>query len=230
MESIMRSASLALVAVLSLLALTDGCDGGGEDGPREPVVYTVAECEAAGGVAVADPGDGSITSGGCPNQKPALGVIDGVSAGWDEGGLCCEILVTDCAPQRVMFIGTCEPAPRFYWVGTYCVGLTGCSCEGDDCDAGFASQMACEAAYVGCQLVTTDCGGFAGNTCEANEYCTYEPSQMCGGTDGSSICQPRPEVCDLSYDPVCGCDGMTYSNACVANAAGAGLYAYAACE
>jgi len=50
------------------------------------LMYTLQACEEAGGVAVSDPGDGSVVGVGCPDGGITLGNID---AGWDEGGLCC---------------------------------------------------------------------------------------------------------------------------------------------
>ena len=59
-------------------------------------------------------------------------------------------------------------------------------------------------------------------TCAATEYCAYVEGQLCGGTDASATCQPRPDVCPTVVSPVCGCDGKTYTNSCVAAGAGVG--------
>lgn len=68
------------------------------------------------------------------------------------------------------------------------------------------------------------CGGrrVGGDTaCVEGTYCHYEPGAICGRADATGVCRVRPEACLANYRPVCGCDGLTYSNAC--NAAGAGV-------
>jgi hypothetical protein len=80
-----------------------------------------------------------------------------------------------------------------------------------------------------CGPATRVCGGFAGFTCAAGEFCHYDADAGCGFADALGECRPTPEACIALYDPVCGCNGETYGNECEANRAGVSARASGVC-
>jgi hypothetical protein len=78
-------------------------------------------------------------------------------------------------------------------------------------------------------LAQQSCGGLQGLQCPEGAYCNYAPEAQCGAADQTGTCEPRPEFCTEQYEPVCGCDGETYPNACYAAREGVSVVSAGEC-
>jgi|GEM_PF-4588800 hypothetical protein len=67
------------------------------------------------------------------------------------------------------------------------------------------------------------------NCPERDSYCAFE-GYCAVGTDLFGECRDRPQECTDHLEPVCGCDGRTYSNPCDAGAHGMNIAHQGHCE
>lgn len=93
-----------------------------------------------------------------------------------------------------------------------------CGCEGVTYYGG-----ACEAAMSGDNVDFQD--ECPPPPCTSNAECG--PSDYCakatGDCGGSGTCTPRPVMCSAAIVKVCGCNDVTYTNACKAASAGVNI-------
>jgi hypothetical protein len=94
-----------------------------------------------------------------------------------------------------------------------------CGCNGT------TYENVCEALAAGVNVerrgaCEVSCGGPEALACPVGELCFTEP-----GCDPAAVgyCVPAPDSCPDHENPVCGCDGSTYLNACTARVAGVAI-------
>lgn len=136
-----------------------------------------------------------------------------------DGALAIDAAISAaCAPQDARGAGPCEAIVGHVWNGSFCVAISGCSCQGEDCDEIGATAEACLVAHEEC---VRSCGGLAELECLPSEYCDYPDGSFCGGDDSPGVCRARPVDC---LEPggvlVCGCDRSEYIGECSAYLAG----------
>jgi hypothetical protein len=171
----------------------------------------------------------SVAAQGECNSDPS-----GETCGGKTGATCEANQYCNYPPEascgRFDATGKCTDIPK----GGACDAIYDpvCGCDGK------TYGNSCEATLAGvsidhdgeCKAAGTICGGFIGTQCDAGQYCDYPPEMACGIADGSGVCKDIPEACTTQFDPVCGCDGNTYGNACEAASKGTGVMSKGACK
>jgi hypothetical protein len=189
-----------------------GCDG---------QTYPNACSANVAGTSVANEGE-------CPSPS-----VTGVTCGGSLGGQCAVGEFCNYPIEAICgaadATGTCQAIPevctQIFDPVCGCDGVSyGSACDAASKSTSIVSQGACPPSASG-----TVCGGLLGARCAAGEFCNYPLEASCGSADQTGTCEPTPQVCTDLFDPVCGCDGNDYANACNANVAGSSVASQGAC-
>jgi len=129
--------------------------------------------------------------------------------------------------------GQCMPIPTECPTDVNIAGGPVCGCDDLTYDNECLARMASVSikGYEACPEgggLNVRCGGADALTCTDGFFCMYATG-ICSSTTESGQCQQIPEVCTADVSPVCGCDGITYSNACEAMRASVNVMSDGAC-
>jgi hypothetical protein len=161
-----------------------------------------------------DDGGGGGTAGangGAGGTAGSAGAVGGGGGTAGVGGSGCATnddcdAADYCNLENCAAPGACEARP----VNCTDIFMPVCGCDGETYGNG------CEAEAAGVSIASEgECPCESNDDCMMTEYCASDVS-----CDAPGECAARPVVCPQVFEPVCGCNGTTYDNACLAAANG----------
>jgi hypothetical protein len=167
----------------------------------------------AGGESIGDAGTGGVSQvcGGFLAADP-------INPGCPDDQYCAFDIKTACGSGDQTGICTPKPqlCPEIYAPVCGCDGLT----YPNECSAASKGTSVLYSGTCDGPSSGNSCGGIKPVPCAKSEFCNYPIESKCGSGDQTGTCTKLPGACDALYDPVCGCDNVTYSSACTAAAKG----------
>jgi hypothetical protein len=169
-----------------------------------------------------DAGDGDTLDSGpgeCSDvecAEPALAVCPGAECLRNAEGVC-EWTGGSCSPDG----GELPPCTTFDCEGPL---LRKPDFDKTDLTCGDGSAPVCTRDASGVCGYACDesesCGTASAKACGAGKYCMFNLGICASKDDSGGVCRELPSSCDSNVEPVCGCDGTTYGNACEAASKG----------